>query len=59
MGVFLMHTEIFAITVVLGIILFLALISLLIYSLVEFIQLSHLAIKALNIYIDDNENKVR
>ncbi|KZL92118.1 hypothetical protein [Clostridium magnum] len=54
-----MHTEIFAITIVLGVILFLALIGLLIYSLIEFIQLSHLAIRALTIYINNNENKVR
>jgi hypothetical protein len=59
MGVFLMHMEILAVICILGIILFLALIGLLIYSLTEFIQLSHLANKALTIYIDDNENKVR
>jgi hypothetical protein len=54
-----MHMEILAVICILGIILFLALIGLLIYSLTEFIQLSHLANKALTIYIDDNENKVR
>jgi hypothetical protein len=59
MGVFLMHMEIFSVICILGIILFLALIGLLIYSLIEFIQLSHLANKALTIYINDNENKVR
>lgn len=54
-----MHMEVFALVGILGIILFLALIGLLIYSLVEFIQLSHLAKEALIIYIDSNENKVR
>lgn len=59
MGVCLMYMEILTTICILGIILFLALIGLLIYSLIEFIQLSHLANKALTIYIDDNENKVR
>ena len=55
MGVFLMHMELFAVIGILGMILVLALIGLLIYSLIEFIQLSHLASKALTIYIDNNE----
>jgi hypothetical protein len=59
MGVFLMHTEIFITVVILGIILFLALVGLVIFSLIEFIQLSRLANEALTIYIDNNENKVR
>ena len=50
-----MHIGLFTITAIIGMILAIMLIGLLIYSLIEFIQLSHLAIKALNVYIDNNE----
>lgn len=50
-----MHIGLFTISAIIGMILVLMLIGLLIYSLIEFIQLSHLACKALNIYIDNNE----
>ncbi|MCT8978063.1 hypothetical protein N4T77_15845 [Clostridium sp. CX1] len=40
---------------ILGLILCLSTVGLLIYSLIQFIQLSNLAIKALNIYIEKND----
>lgn len=55
-----MDIAVFSLIGILGIILSLAIMGLLIYCLIEFIHLSHLTIKALNIYIDNNEkNKVR
>lgn len=54
-----MYLQIFAVVLILGIILLLSLIGLLMYSLIEFIQLSNLARRALTIYINNNENKVR
>lgn len=59
-GCFFMDIAVFSLIGILGIILSLAIMGLLIYCLIEFIHLSHLTIKALNIYIDNNEkNKVR
>lgn len=55
-----MSMEILIIIGILGVILCLSIMGLLIYSLIEFIHLSHVAIEALTIYIENNEkDKVR